>query len=168
MQHKGYMGRSFFTNQTQHYPPIFHGHRHADGHSISWALGNQFIGPFYGGGGGAVSQSRVEKSHISIHIGCDHFVMSQLQRPNKEIVVGWSQTVDNLLHNSIGSDNGLSPGRSQAIIWTNAGILLVVPLGTNFYEDSIEIHTFSFKKMSSGKWRSLCPGLKVLVNRAPD
>ena len=28
--------------------------------------------------------------------------------------------------------NGLSPGRPQAIIWTNVGILLIVPLGTNF------------------------------------
>ena len=27
--------------------------------------------------------------------------------------------------NIIGSDNGLSPGRRQAIIWTNAGILLI-------------------------------------------
>ena len=27
----------------------------------------------------------------------------------------------------IGSDNGLSPGRRQAIIWTNAGILQPVP-----------------------------------------
>ena len=32
------------------------------------------------------------------------------------------------------SDNGLSPDRSQAIIWTNAGILLIGPLGTNFSE----------------------------------
>ena len=32
----------------------------------------------------------------------------------------------------IGSDNGLSPGRRQAIIWTNDGILLIGPLGTNF------------------------------------
>ena len=47
----------------------------------------------------------------------------------------------------IGSDNGLSPGRRQAIIWTNDGILLIGPLGTNFSEISIEIHTFSFKKM---------------------
>ena len=31
----------------------------------------------------------------------------------------------------IGSDNGLSPARRQAIIWTNAGILLIGPLGTN-------------------------------------
>ena len=31
----------------------------------------------------------------------------------------------------IGSDNGLSPGRRQAIIWSNDGILLIGPLGTN-------------------------------------
>ena len=58
---------------------------------------------------------------------------------------------------SIGSDNGLSPGWRQAIIWTNVGILLIGPLGTNFSEILIEIHTFSFRKMhlkmSSGKWR---------------
>ena len=30
----------------------------------------------------------------------------------------------------IGSDNGLSPDRRQAIIWTNDGILLIGPLGT--------------------------------------
>ena len=34
----------------------------------------------------------------------------------------------------IGSDNGLSPGRRQAIIWTNAGLLLIGPLETNFSE----------------------------------
>ena len=57
----------------------------------------------------------------------------------------------------IGSDNGLSPGRRQAIIWTNAGILSIGPLGTNFGDNLIEIHVSSFKKMhlkmSSGKWR---------------
>ena len=37
------------------------------------------------------------------------------------------------------SDNGLSPGRRQAIIWTNAGILLIGPLGTNFSEILIKI-----------------------------
>ena len=42
----------------------------------------------------------------------------------------------------IGSDNGLSPGRRQAIIWTNAEILLIRPLGTNFKEMLIEILTF--------------------------
>ena len=47
----------------------------------------------------------------------------------------------------IGSDNGLSPGRRQAIIWTNAGILLIGPLGTNFSEIQIGIQTFSYMKM---------------------
>ena len=47
----------------------------------------------------------------------------------------------------IGSDNGSSPGQCQAIIWTNAGILLTGPLGTNFSEILIEIYTFSFMKM---------------------
>ena len=68
----------------------------------------------------------------------------------------------------IGSDNGLSPGRRQAIIWTNAGILLFGPLGTKFSELLIEIHTFSFKKihlkMSSGKWRPFCLGLNELIH----
>ena len=66
----------------------------------------------------------------------------------------------------IGTDNGLSPGRRQAIIWNNAGLLLIEPLGTNFSEISIGIQTFSFKKMhlnmSSAKWRPFCLGLNVL------
>ena len=48
---------------------------------------------------------------------------------------------------SIGSDNGLSTGRRQAIIWTNAGILLIGTLETKFREVLIEIDTFSVKKM---------------------
>ena len=68
----------------------------------------------------------------------------------------------------IGSDNGLSPGQRQAFIWTNAGILLNGPCGTNFSENLIGIQTFSFKKMSlkmaSAKWRPFCPGLNVLIN----
>ena len=47
----------------------------------------------------------------------------------------------------IGSDNGLSPGRRQAVIWTNAGLLLIRSLGTNFDEILIEIHKISFKKI---------------------
>ena len=67
----------------------------------------------------------------------------------------------------IGSDNGLSPGRRQAIIWTNAGILLIGPMWTNFSEILIENHIFSFKKMyskmSSRKWHPFCLGLNVLI-----
>ena len=67
----------------------------------------------------------------------------------------------------IGSDNGLSPGRRQAIIRTNAEILLIRPLGTNFSEILIDILIFSFKKMrlkvSSAKRRPFCLGLNVLT-----
>ena len=66
----------------------------------------------------------------------------------------------------IGSDYGFSPGRHQAITWTNAGLLLIKPLGTNFSEMLFGIQTFSFKKMhfkmSSAKWRPFCFGLNVL------
>ena len=66
----------------------------------------------------------------------------------------------------IGSDNGLSPGWRQAIIWTNAGILLIGPLGINFSEILITILTFSFKKMHlkllSAKWQPFCLGFNVL------
>ena len=63
--------------------------------------------------------------------------------------------------NIIGLDNGLSAGRRQAIIWTNAGILLIGPLRKQISELSIKLHTFSFKKihvkMSSAKWQPFCP-----------
>ena len=66
----------------------------------------------------------------------------------------------------IGSDNGLSPERRQAIIWTNAGILLIGPLGTNFSEILIVIQTFSLKKirlkLSSAKCCSFRLGLNDL------
>ena len=69
---------------------------------------------------------------------------------------------------TIGPDNGLSPGRRQAIIWTTAGLLLIEPLGTNFSGILIEILTVSIKKMhlkmSSAKRHSFCLGLNVLIN----
>ena len=71
----------------------------------------------------------------------------------------------------IDSDNGLSHARRQAIIWPNAGILLIRPLGTNFSEILIGIHTISFTKMhlkiSSSKWRPFCLGPNVLIGCAP-
>ena len=76
--------------------------------------------------------------------------------------------VDNLT--IIASDNGLSPGRRQAIFWNNAGILLIGPLGTNFSEILIESLTFSLKKMrlkmSSATWRPRRLGLNVLKQKA--
>ena len=66
----------------------------------------------------------------------------------------------------ISSENDLSPDRRQAIIWTNAGILLIGALRTNFSEILIAIDTFPFKKMhfkiSPEKWRPFWLGLNVL------
>ena len=67
----------------------------------------------------------------------------------------------------IGPNNGLSPGQCQAIIWTNAGILLIRILGTNFTEIWSKIYTFSLKKMHlkilSAKWESFCLNLNLLI-----
>ena len=124
------------------------------------------------------------KSHIFIHcplffngyslVSFDYFITVIVKWWN----IGFCDTELSLPHwgrvthicvgnlSIIGSDNGLSPGRRQAITWTNVGILLIGPLGTNFSEMLIKIHTFSFKKMhlkmSSGKWRPFCLGLNVL------
>ena len=87
--------------------------------------------------------------------------------PN-DCLTHWGRVTDTCVSKLtiIGSDKGLSPGRRQAIIWTNAGILLIRPLETNFSEIWIKIHTFSIKKiplkMSSGKWRPFCLGLNEL------
>ena len=71
----------------------------------------------------------------------------------------------------IGSDNGLSPGRRQAIIWTNAVVLLIPTLETNFSEILRKIHSFSFKKMhlkmSSANGRLLSLGLNELNVQYP-
>ena len=60
----------------------------------------------------------------------------------------------------IGSVNGLSPGRRQAIIWTNAGLLLIGPFGTNFSEMRL--------KVSSAKRRPFCLGLNELTHLPRD
>ena len=50
-----------------------------------------------------------------------------------------------------GSGNGLSPGFRQAIIGTNAGILLIWPLRTNFNEMLIVIHAFLQRLLSGNR-----------------
>ena len=67
---------------------------------------------------------------------------------------------------TIGSDNGLLPIQHQVIIWTNAGILLIGHIKTNFTEILIKMQNFSFTKMhlkiSSVKWQISFPGADVL------
>ena len=74
----------------------------------------------------------------------------------------------------IGSNNGLSPIRRQAITYTNAGLLSMRPLGTGFSEILIKIQNFPLTKMhlkiTSVKWRPFCPGGDELTqsNKARD
>ena len=90
---------------------------------------------------------------------CTHAYVCSECVSNANVLTPWGRVthicVGNLI--IIGSDNGSSPGWRQAIIWTNAGILLIGPLGTSFREILNGIQTFSFKimhlKMSSAKWR---------------
>ena len=67
--------------------------------------------------------------------------------------------------NIIGSDNGLSPVRRQAITRTNAGIWLIGPQGTNSSELLIEMQALSFMKIhvkiSSAERLSFCRGFNV-------
>ena len=100
--------------------------------------------------------------------------MDQSAVPCSSVVCGSLTHWDRVTHICISklafiaSDNGLSPGRRHAIIWINAGILLLGSLGTNFNDIAIEIHIFSFKKthfkMSSGQSRPFCLGLNVLTH----
>ena len=63
-------------------------------------------------------------------------------------LIGWGRMtricVGNL--NIIGSDNFLSPGRRHAIIWTDAGILLIGPSETYFGE-MIHFHWRTFENV---------------------
>ena len=69
----------------------------------------------------------------------------------------------------IGSENGLSPIRRQAIIWTNAELLSIGSLRTNFSEMVIKMQQFTLQKMhlkmSSAKRRLCCLGRNVLTNQ---
>ena len=82
------------------------------------------------------------------------------------LLLGWNKTLfsPNLTH--YGRVTHICVCK-LTIIWSNAGILLIGSLGTNFSETSIAVQTFSFKKMhlkmSSAKWRPLCLGLNVAI-----
>ena len=66
----------------------------------------------------------------------------------------------------IDSDNGLSPGRRQAIVWINDRISIIGPLEANFSEIGIGIQAIYHKKrrlkMSSAKWQPFCISLNEL------
>ena len=85
---------------------------------------------------------------INIH-AINYTVYIQFLVFHQEMVLThWGRVTHKYIGNLtiIGSDIGLWPGRCQAIIWTNDGILLIGPFETNFSETLIKIHAFSFKK----------------------
>ena len=74
---------------------------------------------------------------------------------------------------NIGSDNGLSPGRRQAIIWTNARILLIGPqcvnkLLTTQCTDVLKPHTLQGIMILGNFSRSLRLFLLKLINFNPS
>ena len=78
-------------------------------------------------------------------------------RGTSVVLFNWGQVTPKCVSDLtiIGSDNGLSLGRWQAIIWANAGILLAGSFFSLFKKMCL--------KMSSGKWRPFCLGLNVLT-----
>ena len=106
------------------------------------------------------------------------FILCTIQKPNSYVKGigtkclthwGWVMHICVSKLTITGSDNDLSSGRCQAIIWTNAVILWIGPLGTKFCKILIEIHIFSFKKMHlkmlPAKWRSFGLSLNVLISQ---
>ena len=124
------------------------------------------------------------QSPLTLELNWVHWSTCSHQRcvPSRPTHAGWGvrsltphdQTLGSGLLVSIEPSGGQPicmwrPGRRLAITWTNVGILLIGPLGTNFSEMLIEIQTFSFKKihwkMSSGKMAAIFLGISVLKSR---
>ena len=73
----------------------------------------------------------------------------------------WCRICASMKWVNLGSGNGLSPNRRQAITWTNADLLSTGPFGTNDSVIWIEMQSFSFIKMHSKmsvKWLPCYPG----------
>ena len=77
------------------------------------------------------------------------FVIRQLHRWNIDLALThWGQVTHICISNLtiMDSNNVFSFGRRRTIVWTNAGLLVIGPLGINYSEILIKFHMFSFKK----------------------
>ena len=85
---------------------------------------------------------------------CWRIYVSHSTRSERQCLTHWGRVTHICVGKLtiIGSDNGLSLGRHQAIIWTNAGISLIRTLGTNFSEILIGIRIF-YSRKCTGKCR---------------
>ena len=70
------------------------------------------------------------------------FISTQKYFVNRLLKIDALRQSDVIKLTVIGSDNGLSPDRRKAVIWSNAGISLIGSFGTNFSEILIETLTF--------------------------
>ena len=102
-------------------------------------------------------------SALRLHKLLKSFLFERQRPVYPALLTHWGR----VMHICVGKLIIIAPGRCQAIILTNDGILLIGLVGTNFNEILIEIHTFSVKKMhlkmSSAKWRPFCLGRNVLI-----
>ena len=76
-------------------------------------------------------------------------VVIKISRPNSSTPSGAYAQVNRV---SIGSVKGLSPIRCQGNIYTNARLLSIGPLGTNFSDIIIKMQNFSFTQMHLQMW----------------
>ena len=125
---------------------------------------------------GEVGDLRRHRTHYDVILLTDTLQRTICHRnPNEEVTLSMLSLTHwgRVTHIYVGkltiidSDNGLSPGRCQAIIWTSAEILLIGPLGTNSSQIVVGIQNISIKKIhlkvSSAKWRPFCLGFNVLI-----
>ena len=93
----------------------------------------------------------------SIYAGCCNMLMPSYQfrqgppcppSIQERLLNHWGQVTHKCVRKLTinGSDNGLSPGWCQAIIWTTAGILLIGPLATNSSEILAKLIHFHSRK----------------------
>ena len=108
--------------------------------------------------------------HIYISV-CEHY---RLHRKYTEInswhLTHWGRVTHITICVSelttIGSDNGMSPDRRQAIIWTNVGILWIRSLETKFRKYNRNVYMLAPENAFENvvRW-PLCFGLNVLMSR---
>ena len=73
-----------------------------------------------------ITENNQNKKQNCVHLG-EEMIYTVSKGPSQLLVTQWGWMMHICIGKLIiiGSDNGLSPGRHQAIIWTNTGILLI-------------------------------------------